>query len=297
MSTAKLYTPEGKPQEVWDLITDDLPSLSAKYAACTLGFRLGPEKEKHGNIWGLIFQDLAWIVKVTSFSRLDPILLGASIASFWEDEQPSTVFSRASPWVFLIGSANAAFDKDRELFLQCLQPHTYIGTTHEVHFLSGLVLNVSDVVSESSEVMTLQPRRLFVRQNMGSGLVSYYVYWNNGPKIYTLQCEKIFGFGGVARDFAQIVRSCRCTIDGNGERNTYQFCEPTAQSYVRKIFDERRIRGAMVDRPSAAYGIDYLLRSHDRMLVGDEPIVEAFHLDKSDNESAQLSSFERTIIL
>jgi len=147
MTTAKPYTPEGKPQEIWNLITDDLPSLSAKYAACTLRFRLGPEKEKHGNIWGLIFQDLAWIAKVTSFSRLNPILLGASIENFWEDEQPSTAFSRASPWVFLIGSANVAFDKDRELFLRCLQPHTYIGTAHEVHFVSGTGFGASNTSS------------------------------------------------------------------------------------------------------------------------------------------------------
>ena len=60
---------------------------------------------------------------------------------------------------------------------------------------------------------------------------------------------------------------------------------------------ERRIRQALVDRRSAAYGIDYLQGSYDRMLAGYEQIAEAFLLDRPDKESAQLPSFERTMVL
>ncbi len=207
----------------------------------------------------MIFQDLIWIAKIIFFSRLNSIFLSVSIENFWKNKKLLTAFFRALFWIFLIDLANIVFNKNKKLFLRYLQLHTYINTVYEIYFVSELILNVSDIVSDSSEVITLQSIRLFVRQSMRLELILYYIYWNNSSKLYTFQYKKILRVEEVAREFTQIAYIYYYIINNNKNKNKtiYQFCEPNAQFYIRKIFNKYRIYQALIDCQSAVYKIDY----------------------------------------
>lgn len=260
MSAPIPYNPKKKkPQEVWNMITSHLPSLSARYASRALQFDLDPRMEMEGEIWNAVFQDLSWITKLTAQHQGDPILLGASIEDVACGRLPLSSFSKHPLWVLLTGHTQQhEFEKD--LFLRCLQPHAYYEDLHEVHFTTGLVLNIQDVVYHSAlmQEIRLQPKKLFSSTGFGTGssLISYYVYWHGDSQVHTLTSDKILGVGGLARKFGQIDHTCQVTIDGNGNTYSHTFYDDDVDTYVRKLTDrngvnlgwERTFRGNWFDR-------------------------------------------------
>ncbi len=258
MSAPIPYDPKKKkPQEIWNMITSYLPSLSARYASRTLQFQLDPSMEMNGKIWKAVFQNPSWINKLTTQHQGDPILLGASIEGIACGRLLWSSFSKHPKWVLLTGYAQQReFEKD--LFLRCLQPHTYYEDLHEVHFTTGLVLNIQDVVYHSAQEIRLKPKELFSSRGfgIGSSLISYYVYWHEDPQVHTLTSDKILGVGGLARKFGQIDHTCEVTIDGNGNSYSHTFYDDDVDRYVRKLTDrngvnlgwERTTRGSWFDR-------------------------------------------------
>lgn len=241
MSAPVPYNPkQKKPQEIWNMITSYLPSLSARYASRTLQFQLDPSVEMNGKIWNAVFQNPSWITRLTAEHQGDPILLGASIKSIACGCLPLSLFSKHPVWVLLTGYAQQReFEKD--LFLRCLQPHTYYEDLHEVHFNTGLVLNIQDVIYHSAlmQEIRMEPRKLFSSRGsgMGSSLISHYVYWHGDSQVHTLTSDKILGVGGLARTFGQIDHACEVTIDGNGNSYSHTFHDDDVDTYVRKLTD------------------------------------------------------------
>lgn len=228
-----------KPQEIWDMITRLLPSLSARYASRTLQFQLEPSKEQHGNLWSLVFQDSAWITKVANVYHGAPTLLGASIEDFYNnDHLPPSLFSKTPFWFLLMGIPDLRFKAEEGLFWRCLQPYTYHEEAFEVKLVSGIVLNVSDVIGGDWQDRLIQPEKLFHCLCLGAGLVSFYVYWDGEPKAYTLDSTKIVGLGGAARNLKQIRHECQITIDGNGNQAGYTFYGKDAGYFVEKVRDD-----------------------------------------------------------
>ena len=223
------------------MITHHLPTLSAQYAARTLHFCLEPEKEKHGHIWSFVFRDLAWVNKVTDLHEANPTLLGSSIGDFYNNAHllPKS-FSKATLWVLLMGPVRVAFSEEISIFWNCLQPHWYDEESYEVHFVSGVTLNVSQVVAGVSQELPLQPKRLFARQSLGAGLISYYVCWIGPSKLYTLGSERVLGVGGVAKRLSQIAHACRLAIDGNGQECMYDFYGNGSDFYVQKVYNNEQ---------------------------------------------------------
>ena len=65
-------------QEVWDMVVDHLPALSAQYAATALNFDLRPPQKKLASIWDAIFRDLAWVSRASS-TGCGPFLVGKGL--------------------------------------------------------------------------------------------------------------------------------------------------------------------------------------------------------------------------
>lgn len=171
------------------MITSHLPSLSARYASRTLQFQLDPSMEMNGKIWNAVFQNPSWINKLTTQHQGDPILLGASIEDIACGRLLWSSFSKHPRWVLLTGYAQQReFEKD--LFLRCLQPHTYYEDLNEVHFTTGLVLNIQDVVFHSAQEIRLKPMELFSSRGFGSKYVLLAVN-TKSTKIHGYSAAKI----------------------------------------------------------------------------------------------------------
>lgn len=216
---------------------------------------VGTEKESHAKIWGAIFKDLAWLNKITSQNG-DPAILGASIQDVYHGSAWSPRLSTAF-WVLLIGCFDeCSFEKD--LFMRCLQPHTYNEKLYEVHFANGLVLNVANVMNERSEEIILTPRRIF--RNSGSEekiqLISYYLYWHGDLQLHTLQSKNIQGLGGIVTRISQIYRVCQISLDGNKKEYSFGFktnCKSTLQA--KKMIEESDLLDKMYYNESVATGL------------------------------------------
>ena len=67
------------PQEIWDIIADNLPAFDAINAAKVFRFELRSQQEKYGQIWHAIFRDHTWITKATTEYGLNPLLIGCAL--------------------------------------------------------------------------------------------------------------------------------------------------------------------------------------------------------------------------
>lgn len=97
-------------------------------------------KQRHDDLWNLMFKDYRWINLVIERFRADPVLIGKHLDDLYDG-----VGSRRGKYLVLyIANDNEGEVQylDRRLFFDTLQSHQWNPKKGEITFKSGLVLNV-----------------------------------------------------------------------------------------------------------------------------------------------------------
>ena len=149
-------------REVWDRITDSLPSLSIRHATQALRIKPYAEQEKHGAVWDLIFQDSTWIEQALAKDS-NPILIGHRIKELYHLGDRSKFEDILFMTLLGVATDKSEVSKiDKDFFFRCLRPHIFNEETNEVNFPSGVALNVESPISGRTTIM-MQPVRLCSR--------------------------------------------------------------------------------------------------------------------------------------
>jgi hypothetical protein len=211
------------PQEVWDEVTQHLPSLSTRHAARILGFGLWPSQERHSGVWDEIIEENSWITKAIDDFKVKPVLIGQNLHNCVDGSNKPAYLAL----VMLDNSGDLRFQKDA--FLESLKGRPKLNNKNEVYFpSSNITLNVSDIVG-SPEVIRADTKRLFSYRYRK--LKSAYLLWDDPQyRIRTIQTEDIVGIGGKARTLKSVKMICGLTITfSDNHREQYVFKTPTSE--------------------------------------------------------------------
>ena len=198
--------------ELWDMIADHLPALSARYAATVFGFRLRPQQEQHAEIWNSIFQDLMWISTASSTS-CEPVLIGKDLNHHrWGDSS-----QLESSYLVLLAKPLKS-PSERKLFLHSLRDHQAQEDTRELELTSGVTLNVARLY-DSNGRLPVRITKLLVRQKR---VRTAFLFWH-GSSIDFANLETIVGARGVGFILKSFL-GYRLTLKYlNGARVQYRF--------------------------------------------------------------------------
>jgi hypothetical protein len=200
------------PQEIWDIITIQLPAFDASNAARTLGFKLQPRQEKQSRLWNTIFRDSTWISEATIKYGLNPVLIGRDLHDYYSIE---TLKSQVLYLVLVAGDPPDDVPFKRDLFLESLRPHKLHSNTMEVDFKSGITLNVASIYQTDTYldpgVVSVKPQRLF--SNEQDRLQTAYMYWQDSePKLRVLGRDGVVGNGEEASKMQLMLNMCGLTL-------------------------------------------------------------------------------------
>ena len=224
------------PTELWQMITFQLSSLSAKHFADE--FRTGffrSSQRKHGQLWNRIFKDEMWLCTAEKL-QCNPILIGRDLPKlYYQNDQ--------SGYLVLLGNDIHSGDLcfQHEQLFKSLKRHDYNKDTTEIIFEDGLILNIYDLFIREYDIVVIDLKRLFSYQN--KKLRSFYLFWKDaefslhhltprdvrvGPRRTRVSTIK-----DVFQDF------CRLTLtDPHGKCEEY--CVDDNEIFIRK--GERYIR-------------------------------------------------------
>ena len=239
-------------REIWDKITDHLPSLSIRYATRALRIEPYSKQEKHGAVWDVIFQDSTWIAQAIT-NNTNPALISHRLnelyrlkaAEKFEDFFMTLVASHADD--------QKVCQEERELFFRCLRPHSFDKETNEVTFNSGIVLNVESPVFGRTTV-AMQPVKLF-QHNWRGNLRTFCIYARDGnSELQKVDAEDIAGgwdLRKVNRGETLIHHKCALSLKPPLQNEQqWIFERPIANpdfDFSEAIFDD--------DDPSTAYSV------------------------------------------
>lgn len=213
------------PQEIWDKIVSNASTISARYLASTLGFKLEPRVEMHSRVWSMIFKDQTWLSIATTEHGLNPVLIGPNIHAYYR-HKPAKVIP-----VYMALVANDMRGElrfEEKTLLNSLQPHIFDKKTGEVKFDSGITLNVTEALHSREHVFTDSPKILFSYKR--KKLQSSYLCWHADNKLRTISSENVAGVGGKASKLRDISSICgislnlpeefswQCTVIARGHR-------------------------------------------------------------------------------
>ena len=176
-STAKIS------QEIWDMITDHLPALSARYAATALDFHLRPQQEKLAGIWGALFRDLTWISRAGS-TGCGPVLIGKDLDRCWEVIRPER------PYLVLLAKPFES-KSEKELFLRCLRGPQEQADCRELELSSGVILNVA-YLYDSNDRLHVKITDVFEQRKRVRTAI---LFWR-GSSIDLVNLETLVGASG-----------------------------------------------------------------------------------------------------
>ncbi|KAK4119908.1 hypothetical protein N657DRAFT_532786, partial [Parathielavia appendiculata] len=122
-------------------------------------------------VWAMIFKDAQWLEKATK-AGLKPALFGYKLTNIYRKKKPvqAHLLLIVSDW-----SGDVRFDKE-QLF-RSLHKHEHNETTFEVHFESGIILNIHDPVTALEGIRVVDPEKYFHRDT--TGLSSTVLYYND----------------------------------------------------------------------------------------------------------------------
>lgn len=217
------------------MVAEGLPSFQARIAARAFGFKLRPEQEQSSALWGTIFHSQAWMARITSAasdSSINPVLIGRDLGTCCVG---SSNEQKLPPYMVLVigdKSGDTRFDREgQQLFLDCLQPHTFSSEMKEVTFDSGGILNVTDVFCACESIAIRPgPQRLF--SYPAHGLCTACMFWQDGGRAFrTIECQDVVGIGGQASTEEDVSLICGIVLTlQNGTREQYVFERPNIDS-------------------------------------------------------------------
>ena len=198
-------------QEIWDQITQDLPSFSVKSATQIFGFKFSNKSQaKHVRVWSAIFRDPAWVTKAREWGLM-PTLIGSNLRVCYNHQRASsTAYMALYTWAHTRrGNTFKADPENFELFLKCLMPHSFDSSTHEIKFKCGITLNVSEV--RGCDSIVVEPTKLLTYRS--KGFRSEYLFWDDIT--YSLrQVDLVSGKRPwrPATQFADLHKGCRLLL-------------------------------------------------------------------------------------
>lgn len=208
-------------QEIWDMVAERLPALSARYAATVFHFRLRPQQEKHAAIWDAIFQDLTW-VSTASGTGCGPILIGKDLDHCWNND----VSQLQNPYLVLLAKPFESHS-ERGLFLQSLRCHRTQDDSRELELASGVALNVAHLYDAHGKV----PVRVTKLLDQHKRVRTAFLFWQ-GSSIDFANLETIVGARGMGSVLKSFV-GYRLTLEHqDGARVQYCF-EPHTHEALR----------------------------------------------------------------
>ena len=190
-------------QEVWDMIADYLPALSARYAALALNFRLRPQQKKQAGIWDAIFQDLTWVSEASN-TGCGPVLIGKDL-------------SGDNLYLVLLAKPFES-RSETQLFLRSLKDHHVHNDddNHELEFTSGVTLNVAHLYRPRGKL----PVRITKLLERHKRVRTAFMFWQ-GRSIDSTNLETIVGAKGMGYTLKSFV----------GYRLTLNYLDDTRVQY------------------------------------------------------------------
>jgi hypothetical protein len=191
-------------QELWDLVVNEVPSLTGRHAAEAFNFKLEQRHKRPSGIWSTVLKpDEIW-TPIAEGSGLNPFLAGYDLHKIGgNNEEPLYI-------ALLTGDETGNIRYSRDKLLCSLRPHD-LRNGHEIVFHeSNIVMNVVDAVY-STFFTTLAPERLFGYED--GKLRSACLYWKDPEyAIRPIESDHVVGIGGKARCLQDISNICGITF-------------------------------------------------------------------------------------
>ncbi len=199
-------------QELWDMIANHLPALSARYAATVFGFRLRPQQEQHAEIWNAIFRDLKWMSTAGS-TGCEPVLIGKDLDRHrWGDSS-----QLENSYLVLLAKPFES-PSERKLFLQSLRDHPAQEDSREIELTSGVTLNVAHLYDSHGRL----PARITKLLDQHKRVRTAVLFWQ-GSSIDFVNLETMVGARGLGSVLKAFV-GYRLTLEHfDGAREQYRF--------------------------------------------------------------------------
>jgi ubiquinone/menaquinone biosynthesis C-methylase UbiE len=208
------------PQELWEMVIVDLPSLSGSYAAEAFGFRLQERHRKHSNIWKMIFRvDEKW-TPIARRQGIKLVLVGDNLHALYNDPmQPAYL-------ALVTGDKTKTIRHDKAKLLVALQPHRLNKNNEIVFHESRIVLNIDDAI-HNPFFITSTPKKLFGYCEHGK-LRSASLYLQDSEyALRTIRQDDIVGPGERVSTLQDVSLICGITLTHPIEmelRQRYQQC-------------------------------------------------------------------------
>lgn len=225
-------------QEVWDIIAQNLSSLSALNASLIFHFRHRSAQHKHARVWDLIFQSQEWLDEA-EHRHINPVLIGYDLEKCYHGSQRKG--GKENYLILQPGDMSGDFttwsEELRQLFFSCLKPHNFDEATKEVRIGCGLVVNVEAVLNDPEVLMLPDLNKLF---STSSGHPEgRYLFWQHrNHALGRLEYNEIAGINGKAKRLSQVDNIC-CLILSQSDMRA----EHPSDYYFQKIgFNARSLR-------------------------------------------------------
>jgi acyl-coenzyme A thioesterase PaaI-like protein len=176
------------PQELWQMVIGDLPSLSGSNAAEAFGFRLQERHRKHSDILKNIFRlDEKWTA-IARRQGIKLVLVGDNLHALYNDPmQPAYL-------ALVAGDKTKTIRHDIARLLAALRPYKLNKKNEIVFHESRIVLNIDDAI-HNPFFITATPKKLFGYCEQGK-LRSASLYLQDSEySLRTIRQDDIVGAG------------------------------------------------------------------------------------------------------
>ncbi len=225
-------------QEVWDIVAQNLSSLSALNASRIFHFRLLSAQHKHARVWDLIFQSQEWLDEAER-RQINPVLVGYDLEKCYHGSQRKG--DKENYLILQPGDMSGDFttwsEELRQLFFSCLKPYQFDEATKEVRLGCGLVVNVEAVLNDPEILMLPDLKKLFFTSS-GHPEGRYLFWQHRNHALGRLGYNEIVGINGKAKRLSQVDNICCLILSQSDVR-----AEHPSDYYFQKIgFNARSLR-------------------------------------------------------
>ena len=107
----------------------DLPTLSARFAACMFNFSLVLQQQKHSNVQSAILENENWSL-IAASQGLNPVLVGQNLHNLYDCED--TRNAKPAYIVLVTGDKSGDIRFNKQVLLDSFRPHIFNNKTKEV---------------------------------------------------------------------------------------------------------------------------------------------------------------------
>jgi hypothetical protein len=139
------------PREIIDHISSFIPTLSRGRFLSSLNLKPDKSGRRQILLWSIIFKNDQWLAEVTEKDTATLVLIGSQLRQVSSQEKNQGCYMT----LCLLGGTGKI--PNWELFESSLHEHTYDRSSDEVHFASGITLNVQNLSESYLPVLRKHP--------------------------------------------------------------------------------------------------------------------------------------------